>query len=75
MLLSQYHLPIRHWRKYFELTNFHLAQRLLPEAEVVKRLVIRCLIPPEPLPDPGHVTRANLFHILNIIEFFGQWVR
>lgn len=74
MPLSQCDPPIGRWHKDFDPANFHLAQCLLPKAEVVERFVIRCLIPPEPLPDSGHVTWAKLFHILDIIEFLRQWV-
>lgn len=52
----------------------HLAQCLLPEAELVQGLVIGGLVPPEPLPDTGHVPRKKLLNILDVVQVLGQRV-
>lgn len=52
----------------------HLAQGLLPEAEFVKGLVIGGLVPPEPLPDAGHVPREKLLNISDVVQVLRQRV-
>ena len=57
------------WRE-----DLYLAQRFFSKTEVVERLVIGRLVPPEPLPNARHVPWAHLLHVLDIVEFLGQRV-
>lgn len=52
----------------------YLVQRLLVEAEGVEGLVVRGLVPPEPLPNAGDVPRENLLHVRDVVQVLRQGV-
>ena len=55
-------------------TSTHLAQCLLSEAEGVEGLVVGGLVPPEPLPDAGHVSGEKLLNVPDVVQVLGQRV-
>lgn len=52
----------------------HLTQSLAIEPKAVERLVVRRLVPPEPLPDTRHVAGKLLLHVSDVIELLRQRV-
>lgn len=52
----------------------HLAESLLSEAEGVEGLVVGGFVPPEPLPDAGHVPGEQLLHVRDVVQVLRQRV-